>query len=79
MTMRAWPIAVTLMLAGCSYMDRPQEVNESPPAVSYTVTNNNMGQANDRAASYCQRYGKRAVLGPITQSGTESVANYSCQ
>ncbi len=77
--MRAWSIGIILILAGCSYMDRPQKVSESAPAVSYTVTNANMGEANGRAADYCARYNKRAVLGPITQSGTESVANYTCQ
>ena len=77
--MRIWPIAVILIVAGCGYMDRPQKVAESAPAVSYTVTNNNIGEANGRAADYCARYNKRAVPGPITQSGTESVANYTCQ
>jgi hypothetical protein len=77
--MRVWPIAVILIVAGCGYTDRPQKVAESAPAVSYTVTNNNMGEANGRAADYCARYNRRAVLGPITQSGTESIANYTCQ
>ena len=77
--MRVWPISVILLLASCGYMDRPQKVSESAPAVSYTVTNSNMGEANGRAADYCARYNKQAVLGPITQSGSQSVANYTCQ
>ena len=77
--MRLWPIAAILVLASCGYTERPQKVSESAPAVSYTVTNNNIGEANGRAADYCARYNMRAVAGPITQSGTESVANYTCQ
>ena len=77
--MRVWPIVAVSMLAACSYSERPQKVAESPPAVSYTVTNNNIGEANGRAADYCARYSQQAVLGPITQSGTQSVAHYTCQ
>ena len=77
--MRIWPVAILLIIAGCSYSERPQKVSETAPAVSYTVTNNNINEANGRAADYCARYSKRAVLGPITQSGTESIANYTCQ
>jgi hypothetical protein len=78
--MRIAPIAVVLLLSACGYMERPQVVSETPPAVSYSVTRNTIGEASGRATDYCARFNMRAVAGPITQSATgESIASYTCE
>ncbi|MBV9521835.1 MAG: hypothetical protein JO010_03525 [Alphaproteobacteria bacterium] len=69
-------IGAVAALAACS---GPREVTESPPGVSYRVTNNNVTEANQRAARYCQQYGKNAVFGGVNQSSGDSIAVYTCQ
>ena len=63
-------------LAACS--STPPVVNSPPPGVSYRVEGDNIADANQRADSYCQQYGKHARLQTINRNGSDSIAVYDC-
>jgi hypothetical protein len=63
-------------LAACS--STPHVVNTAPPGISYRFEGDNIANANERADSYCQQYGKRARLQAVNRSGSDSIAVYDC-
>lgn len=64
-------------LAGCSYGDRNQ-VNATPPSVSYRIAGNDISQANVSAQQYCQRYSKGAQFQGLQSTPSGNVAAYTC-
>jgi hypothetical protein len=66
---------LALLLAACT---SPPEVSSSPPAVSYQVTGNDLGQAGANAQRYCQQYGTSARFQGIQATTTGNVAVYTC-
>ncbi len=62
-------------LAACS---APRVVDTAPPGISYRFDGDNIANANERADSYCQQYGKRARLQGINKAGTDNIAVYDC-
>jgi uncharacterized lipoprotein YajG len=63
-------------LAACS--STPRVVDSAPPGVSYRFEGDNIADANQRADSYCQQYGKRARLQTVNHSGSDNIAVYDC-
>jgi hypothetical protein len=66
---------LALVLTGCTY---PPEVSSSPPAVSYRVTGNDLGQAGANAERYCRQYGSSARFQGIETTASGNVAVYTC-
>lgn len=68
-------LAACVAVAACT---GSREVSSRPPTVSYKVTGNNVTQANVKAAKYCARYGRSALLQGIQPEPSGKVAVYSC-
>ena len=68
-------ITLALVLAACA---SPPEVSSSPPAVSYHVSGNDLGQAGASAQRYCQQYGSSAKFQGIQATASGNVAVYTC-
>jgi hypothetical protein len=67
---------VATALAACSGMSGPEQVNATAPTVTYKFTNEReLAEASQRAAAFCQSYGKSARLvgGPRSD-----LATYEC-
>jgi hypothetical protein len=68
--------AIAAGIAGCSGMGGPQQVNASAPTVTYRYnTERDHAEATQRAAAFCQSYGKSARLVSSTQS---DLATFEC-
>jgi hypothetical protein len=63
-------------LVACS--STPRVVDSTPPGISYRFEGDNIADANQRADSYCQQYGKRARLQAVNPSGSDKIAVYDC-
>jgi hypothetical protein len=63
-------------LVACS--STPRVVDSAPPGISYRFDGDNIADANQRADSYCQQYGKRARLQTVNHSGSDKIAVYDC-
>lgn len=68
-------LVVASSVAACS---APRVVNSAPPGISYRFEGDNIANANERAESYCQQYGKRARLQGINKAGKDNIAVYDC-
>jgi hypothetical protein len=60
-------LAACVVLAGCS--QAPQQINSSPPTVTYQVTGNDVSEANAEAQNYC---------GLLAASAGEAAAGTQC-
>jgi hypothetical protein len=65
-----------VVLAGCS--EAPQQINSSPPKVTYQVTGNDVSEANAEAQNYCARYNRHAVFEGVQATSWGKVAVYRC-
>jgi hypothetical protein len=67
---------IAAAVAGCSGMGGPQQVNASAPTVTYRFTSDReLAEATQRAAAFCQTYGKSARLVGGPQS---DLATFEC-
>jgi hypothetical protein len=63
-------------VVGCSGMGGPQQVNASAPTVTYRYSSErDLTDATQRAAAFCQTYGKSARLVTSSQS---DLATFEC-
>jgi hypothetical protein len=69
-------LAACVVLAGCS--EAPQQINSSPPTVTYQVTGNDVSEANAEAQNYCARYNRHAVFEGVQATSWGKVAVYHC-
>jgi hypothetical protein len=70
-------LLATSSLVACSSTP-PRVVNSAPPGISYRFEGDNIANANQRADSYCQQYGKRARLQTVNRAGSDNIAVYDC-
>jgi len=69
-------LAACVVLAGCS--EAPQQINSSPPTVTYEVTGNDVSHANAEAQNYCARYNRHALFQGVQATSWGKVAVYRC-
>lgn len=69
-------LVAAVLLAGCE--GQPKIVGAAPPGISYRVEGNNIDDANQRASTYCQQYGKHAELQTVNHSEAGNIAVYDC-
>lgn len=67
---------VAAVLAGCSGVSGPEQVNASAPTVTYRFSSDReLAEATQKAAVYCQGYGKSARL---VGGARSDLATYEC-
>ena len=69
-------LAACVVLAGCS--EAPQQINSSPPTVTYQVTGNDVSEANAKAQNYCAQYNRHALFEGVQATSWGKVAVYRC-
>lgn len=69
-------LAVAGGLAACA--QEPRITGVAPPGISYRFEGDNIADTNQRAARYCQQYGKQARLQTVNRSGSDNIAVYEC-
>jgi uncharacterized protein YceK len=69
-------LAACAVLAGCSQV--PQQINSSPPTVTYQVTGNDVSAANAEAQNFCARYNRHALFQGVQATSWGKVAVYRC-
>jgi hypothetical protein len=69
-------LAACVVLAGCS--QAPQQINSTPPTVTYQVTGNDISEANAEAQNFCARYNRHAQFEGVHATSWGKVAVYRC-
>jgi len=69
-------LAACGVLAGCS--QAPQQINSSPPTVTYQVTGNDVSEADAEAQNYCARSNRHAVFEGVKATSWGKAAVYRC-
>ncbi len=73
--MRPCLIAIT----GCIWFEQPQLYEHVPPAISFEVDTCPRHEADQKAETFCGRYGKRAEFIEIKLYDNRQIAYYRCK
>ena len=70
-------VASIALLAACA--QGPKQVQTTAPTVTYSYSGDSeLAEARNKAAEYCQKYGKAARLQTTSTSGGTNTATFDC-
>jgi hypothetical protein len=69
-------LVLSALVTGCS--TAPEMLSATPDNVSYRVKGDQVAQATDRAARFCNGFDKTARLQRVVNDGGQVVASYEC-